>query len=398
MGQEKEVQERAQRAKQAMQKRSSGYKGQKRDHKQTAIIIAIVSVFVGILLVAFSPSKGSTSPVNDAGLIDHVNRNAKTWQAGSVSMFDGWVAKDVRELGPISWRDYDAQWHLCPPPEEEMAPASFDSREKWPQCFPDFIFETGNCSGSWATAPASTVAKRFCINEPEKYPYLTLSAQSSLSCDLSNNGCSGGGMDTVWSHLESDGLVSETCFPTKGWDVECGDACEDEEPMRISAKCAVQGVDVIKREIATNGPVVAQMYLSDEVLVYKSGIFLPTPTSVTFTAKGRDRQKKTVLVALLGWGADGDQEYWLVENAWGKDWGEGGFGRIGFSTSGEEEDKANQVVVTDVVFVGFPSNHKLGPGGSPEEFDDINYEEDLDDTDAEGEEDLFSDLDLDEEA
>lgn len=391
-----EAEQRARDAKKAMAKRNA--KKVAADPKQTAGIICGVATFLGFLLLWLNPQKGGASPVNDDALVDHVNRNAKTWKAAKAPMFDDWTIGDVRDLGSITWRDQEAQWHLCPPASEE-APASFDAREKWAACFQDrHIFETGNCSSSWATSAAAQVASRFCINEPDKYPGLTLSPQTLVSCDQNNDGCKGGGMDTVWSYIESDGLVSETCFPTKGGaPASCEDKCED-APVKIQAKCAVQGVDAIKREIAANGPVVAQLLLSDELFLYKSGVFAQTPTAVHFPTKGRQgRQKKVSMVLLLGWGSDGDQEYWIVENSWGKQWGEDGYAKIAVPKA-DEMDRDQAVVVTDVVFVGVPSNHKFGQA-SPDygDLDDLEFDDDMDDLDlGVDDDDLFADLDLDE--
>lgn len=385
-------------AKKAMAKRNS--KKTHGDAKKTAVVICVVATGLGFLLMAMNPAKGGASPVNDESLVDHVNRNAKTWTAATAPMFNGWHVSDVKELGAVQWRDQDYQWHLCPPATAD-APDSFDSREKWPTCFQDrHIYEAGNCSASWAIAAASLVATRFCINEPDKYPGLTLSPQSLLSCDQSNDGCKGGGMDTVWNYLESDGLVSESCFPMSGWNTECSAAC-DELPMKINAKCAVQGLDPIKREIAANGPVAAQIVLSDELFIYKSGVFVETPTAQHFTGKRQDSRKKKVVMALIiGWGSDGDEEYWIIENSFGKGWGEDGYAKIAMGKVGEPgQQSPDNVVNIDVVFVGAPTNHKYGqPAAS--DYGDLDIDEDLDDIDLDldlGEDDdLFADLDLDE--
>lgn len=33
-------------------------------------------------------------------------------------------------------------------------------------------------------------------------------------------------------------------------------------------------------------------------------------------------------IAIVGWGIEEDQKYWLIRNSWGADWGEGGYFRI----------------------------------------------------------------------
>jgi cathepsin B len=349
------------------------------DIVKKAGIICGVAVVAGTGLLYVSPPKSFyDSDVNNMSLIDQVNQNAKIWRAASQPAFEGWTVGDVRDMGAVSWRSPDAQWHLCPSMGDPEYPEKFDVREKWPDCFPDTVYNQGNCSASYAIAAVSSVANRFCINDPVNYKNLALSPQNSVSCDSMNDGCSGGGMDTVWSFLEQDGVVSEMCMPYKGWDVDCENKCAEEEPLKLSGKCIVQGEEAVKKEVFNNGPVTVPVKITDELLVYKSGIFQPTRTALALTEPKRKQMKKVVVVKIMGWGMEDDTKYWLVENSWGKEWGENGFARIVMADS---EDQMDQPTLTvDFTFAGYPSNLRDMRQEQQDEFDDINLEDDgLDD-------------------
>ena len=47
--------------------------------------------------------------------------------------------------------------------------------------------------------------------------------------------------------------------------------------------------------------------ITDELLVYKGGIFLPTKTAVTLSEQKRKQQKKMAVVKITGWGVEDDQ-------------------------------------------------------------------------------------------
>jgi cathepsin B len=346
--------------------------------KQASIICG-VSMAVAFCLLYLSPPKGTYEiEVNNVARIEQINQISKVWTAGENKAFAGMTVGDVRDLGPVNFRNPEAQWHLCPPPGADAAsyPEQFDVREQWPDCFPDHVYDQGNCSASYAIASASAVANRYCIQDPVNYKMFQLSPQSIVACDNGNDGCFGGGMDTVWTHLQETGITSEICHPFTG-EGECGVACEDEEPVKIIQKCIAQNEEMVKQEVFANGPVVAPMRLTDELLLYKSGIFTPTRTAIPIGEKKQPKAKKTVMVKIMGWGTEDETPYWLVEGVFGKEWGDNGFAKIAIpedeADASGQGGNPNAVIATEFTFVGVPANMRFG--GAPDEFDDINFDE-----------------------
>ncbi|KIH48661.1 papain family cysteine protease [Ancylostoma duodenale] len=75
----------------------------------------------------------------------------------------------------------------------------------------------------------------------------------------------------------------------------------------------------IRKEIMTNGPVVASFRVYSDFNLYKGGIYIHTG--------GYERGGHAVKV--IGWGTENGTDYWLIANSWNSDWGEnGGYFRI----------------------------------------------------------------------
>lgn len=63
------------------------------------------------------------------------------------------------------------------------------------------------------------------------------------------------------------------------------------------------------------------MVVYTDFLTYKDGIYHRTEDAFRFNGQQ--------IVKIVGWDKQGDgQEFWLVENSWGEDWGENGYVRV----------------------------------------------------------------------
>lgn len=310
------------------------------------------TIVVACVLLVINPDRGPFQiPVNDANLIGHVNRNTKTWHAAASSFFEGWTIGDAKMLEGISVSSMGSAVGPCPVAEGAV-PDHFDSREKWPQCFNSPIYNMGNCTASWAIATASALSNRFCVGDPKEYSELMLSPQQMLSCDNKQRGCSGGDIDTAWNFVEREGLVSEMCFPYQAdGAVSCGSKCTDEKPLRAASHCVLNNEMAIRREILANGPIVAPIFLVDDFLVYRGGMYQEMPTATQLVDARRQRIIHAVKV--IGWGEMEGKRYWLIENSWGEDWGEHGFAKI---LAGGDPEKREGILLETYVLAAVPAN------------------------------------------
>eukprot|EP00930_Biecheleria_cincta_P032484 TRINITY_DN22543_c0_g1_i1.p1 TRINITY_DN22543_c0_g1~~TRINITY_DN22543_c0_g1_i1.p1 ORF type:complete len:375 (+),score=63.55 TRINITY_DN22543_c0_g1_i1:32-1156(+) len=323
-------------------------------------------VFAGAMCIAMvaSPGGGRQTLVNDSSLIRHINHNAKTWQADPSSFFEGWTIADVKDsLNGILVSNQFGAFPECQLPSIEV-PVNFDAREKWPSCFEYPVYEMGNCSSSWAIATASATGNRFCIADPTANARLRLAPQQLLSCDknINSKGCSGGMLDFAWQFVKHEGLVSEDCFPYQAdSSVPCESRCDSKASRRVGSVCRVADEEAMRREILMNGPVVATIMLVDDFLTYSSGIYHEMSTATQLV--NQDGQRQLHAIKILGWGMEGKQAYWIIENSWGSSWGERGFARI----AAGDATKKQTIFLQEWTFAGTPASSKLGLSGSASE-------------------------------
>lgn len=379
-----------QRVKQAAQRRNSG-KAPKYEESRKRYLIAsgIAGAVIGFALLTpmLSPDRAPEQiPVNDAALIQHVNNNAKSWRARRTESFEGWMIGTWRKMGQIGISTAGmAQTPACNIANVPSLPKNFDVRKKWPGCFETTtVYEMGNCTASWAISAASTLSNRFCISDPDNHQDLMLSAQQLLACDSDvNRGCYGGDIDSVYNFIENHGLVSELCFPYVQKDASrpiCTRKfqCADKTHYKGSSRCVLNDAGGIMSEIFLNGPVVALMFLYDDFLVYKEGVYHPMSTATAVT--DRRRQPLTHAVKIIGWGVEAGHEYWLIENSFGESWGQNGYAKI--KRSKDHSPDYNPLIKRDVVILenyvmsATPSNRRMEAIHRNDENDEHEEEDD----------------------
>lgn len=327
-----------------VQRRRSDAKKQRKD------LLSYVWIGLGIVFVLFTVFLAATGgsgakrtqstskldeKVNDYYFIRDTNNNAEgNFTAAASPFFDRWTHGDLKYglqgVGLSGMVGMAGAIQRC---EDETdveggaLPVKYDLREQYPNCFSE-VYDSGNCTSSYAIAAASTVALRYCVADYGAHPSLRLSPQQVLSCDKKSRGCKGGGADGVWAYIQRRGLYPEECLPYAGKKgAQCKTDCDESKKLQILDHCVLSGDSKkIKREIFNKGPLHAPMFLTDEFLVYKDGVFAPTPRGLP----AYDEFGKPIVhvVTLIGWGKQDGQNYWVIGNSWGSNWGEDGYARV----------------------------------------------------------------------
>ena len=149
----------------------------------------------------------------------------------------------------------------------------------------------------------------------------------SLSCKKwgALNACLGGLPYHSWlSLMISSKFGGGSSFAYKDGkvaaDITSKCAADENDGAVVTAVYQVVGVPSIKAEIRKNGPVVASLSIGDAFYAYRAGVLNENVTGSSIIGMHS--------VILVGWGRDGESDYWLVLNSFGREWGENGMARL----------------------------------------------------------------------
>lgn len=161
-----------------------------------------------------------------------------------------------------------------------------------------------------------------------------------MDCAKDSRGCHGGSTFEAFALAHTVGVVDSSCIPYYAYNQNCSahDTCRQNlngtppvvsktvEPIRyfVGEYGVVKGDSMAAKEAAmmaeiyARGPVASCMACPEEFEQYTGGIFATTD----------NRTACDHIVAIVGFGGQGSDAHWLVQNSFGSVWGEAGYFRI----------------------------------------------------------------------
>lgn len=223
-------------------------------------------------------------------------------------------------------------------------PSSYDWRSAHGANFMTPVKDQGICGACWAFSGSagfeSAIAAYF--NAPDKK--LDLSEQNLLSCSSNTTGCVGTKelLQDYYAYIASKGVVTEACMAYQRCDqtiasCACPTGARCTGPAGSQIYQASYGTATVvwadranaildtyqttlnmKRAIIEHGPLVTGVYLYSDFDFYVNGIYQRSAGS---SFKGGHA------IAVVGWGEENGQGYWIIKNSWSPAWGSAGYGK-----------------------------------------------------------------------
>jgi len=200
------------------------------------------------------------------------------------------------------------------------------------------IKNQANCGSCWAIASASTLEAHAEIYSGKPRSF---SAQQIVMCTPNpkhcggDGGCQGATAELAMAWVLKNGLAEESAVPYTGRDGACtmGSAtadmasflADDSSESKGAAAFGMTGWETLPKNeyaplvqaLANRGPVAVSV-AADTWFDYSTGIF---------NGCGKDSVIDHAVVA-IGYGEENGKKFWLIQNSWGRSWGELGHIRL----------------------------------------------------------------------
>lgn len=149
---------------------------------------------------------------------------------------------------------------------------------------------------------------------------ISLSEQNIVDClESSHDNCQGGWSTRVFDYLYLSNfkINSEKDYPYKGTSGTCRfDKSRKVKDLSFSNYEITEGnEEAIKKAVTEHGPISLAVAVNKYWSLYKGGVWYEKECS----------EFVNHCILLIGYGRENGQDYWLLKNSWGKEWGENGY-------------------------------------------------------------------------
>jgi C1A family cysteine protease len=149
---------------------------------------------------------------------------------------------------------------------------------------------------------------------------VTIPGETDACCD----GCKGGLMDSAFEYMitkQSGKDDTESAYSYKGVDGTCSFSAAKAGAAAVSNYTDIAKGDEasLKDAVANVGPISVAVDANMFWQLYGGGVFKPLFCNQDTLNHG---------VAVVGYGTEGSDGYWIIKNSWGATWGEKGYMRM----------------------------------------------------------------------
>jgi C1A family cysteine protease len=176
----------------------------------------------------------------------------------------------------------------------------------------------GQCGSCWSFSTTGAVEG---IHAIKTGTLVSLSEQQLMDCSTAegNQGCNGGEMDDAFEYIiKNGGICSESSYPYEGYDDTCrSSSCQSVASIKGYTDVTVNDPSALEAAVAQQPVSIAVDAAGMDWQFYSGGVL--SDSCGTSLDHG---------VLAVGYGSDSGQDYWIVKNSWGSDWGESGYIRL----------------------------------------------------------------------
>ena len=197
-----------------------------------------------------------------------------------------------------------------------QVPSTVDWRDKG---YVTEVKDQGGCGSCWAFSTTGALEGQH-FRKTGKL--VSLSEQNLIDCDSKNDGCDGGDQELAFKYIrDNGGIDTEKSYP---YEEKQGKKCRYSTNSTGTnctgyIKVKQYNEDALVNATASVGPISVSIDASrNSFTQYSSGVYYEPMCS-------EDLDSLDHAVLVVGYGTENGQDYWLVKNSWGTDWGENGY-------------------------------------------------------------------------
>ncbi|KAF1867218.1 hypothetical protein Lal_00049647 [Lupinus albus] len=189
-------------------------------------------------------------------------------------------------------------------------PASVDWRAKGAVTE---VRDQGNCQSHWAFSVTGAIEG---LNKIITGKLVPLSVQELVDCDPASKGCAGGYYFNAFGYvIKNGGIDTEADYPYTAKNGTCKENAN--KVVSIDNLLVLDGSEEALLCRASKQPVSVSLDATG-LQSYTGGIY-----DGEFCSK--DSSKTNLVVLIVGYSSKDGEDYWIVKNSWGKEWGDKGY-------------------------------------------------------------------------